>query len=224
MASALGKIQILQGQNHMNENNDIDLRSNEVEQSESSLALKQFLLKEKNNFLDIQSLFQSISQELNETQELLNTGQVVDFMPLHVFNRFPPSIKKLDVYQASSANNTPIILFQANGQNNQKWEIIFSSKYKGVLYKALHSNKYMGVLDGRTDAEAPIVQQDLFLDDARQVWTTEAVNNDPGRQIVRNLKSNLVLDIKGAEISDTTPLIQFPRNLQPNQQFAIRVV
>jgi hypothetical protein len=208
----------------MNENNDIARYSNEAEQSESALALKQFLLEENNNFLDIQSLLESISQELDETQELLSTGQVVDFTPLHVVSFPIPQNKRLDVYQASNANNTPVILFQANGQNNQKWEMVYNTRYRGVMYKALHSNKYMGVLNGSTDAEAPIVQQDLFLNDARQVWTTEAVDNDPGRQIVRNLKSNLVLDVKGAEISDETPLIQFPRNLQLNQQFAIRVL
>ena len=207
----------------MNEKNDIDRYSNKVEQSESALALKQFLLEESNNFLDIQSLLQSISQEFDEPQELISTGQVVDFTPLHVVYFPIPQNKRLDVYQASNASNTPVILFEANGQNNQKWEIILSTRYRGVLYKALHSNKYMGVLDGRTDAEAPIVQQDLFLNDARQVWTTEAVGNDPGRQIVRNLKSNLVLDVKGADIADETPLIQFSRNLELNQQFAIRI-
>jgi len=207
----------------MNENNDIDRYSNKVEQSESELVLKQFFLKESNNFLDIQSLLQSISQELDETQELINTGQIVDFTPLHVLYFPIPQNKRLDVYQASTASNTPVILFEANGETNQKWEIVVSTKYRGVLYKALHSNKYMGVLDGSTDAEAPIVQQDLFLNDARQVWRTEAVDNDAGRQIVRNLKSNLVLDVKGADIANETPLIQFPQNLELNQQFAIRI-
>jgi Ricin-type beta-trefoil lectin domain-like len=78
------------------------------------------------------------------------------------------------------------------------------------LLRAKHSNKYLGVLDGRLDPTAPIVQQDLYLDDARQIWTSQFIVQGSFLTHTINVHSGLVLDVFDNRTDNETPIIQFP--------------
>lgn len=160
------------------------------------------------------SYFSIDSSNVEEVK--LAIENAVESLGLEMIPQHAPS-KRVDVSQVSTANNAQIIIFDANNQDNQKWDMSWSDPEGGYRFRARHSGKYMGVLNGSTDTLAPVVQQDRFTGDARQIWITEYVGD--GVYMIKNKRSGLYLDVEGNRGENDTRLIQHPRKGELNQQF-----
>lgn len=120
-----------------------------------------------------------------------------------------------DVYKYSGDSDVPINLHSDNGQDNQ----IFNFTYVGNGYyiiKSISSGKFLDVKGGNGEAGSSIIQCDYNGND-NQLWKLKV--SDEGQIMFLSKMNNLVIDVYNMETNDSTSLIAWTKNDQPNQWF-----
>ena len=113
--------------------------------------------------------------------------------------------KVLDVLNAATDNEAPIVQFDAHGGLNQRWRFddVGDGHFRIV---AAHSGKVLDVFGFSMDNSARIIQFE-WHGGANQKWRVEDVGD--GLSKIVSVHSGKVLDVDGASTENLAPVVQF---------------
>ena len=126
--------------------------------------------------------------------------------------------KLLDVFEAKTGNNVPIIQYAYNGGSNQKWQ--FTTTSNGfVKIKARHSNKYAAC--NEDNVNAPVYQSD-YSEGGTKDWKLECTDN--GYYRIMHKKSGKYLSTKDNSQLDKAEVVIKNWNNSDAQKWKIEEV
>jgi hypothetical protein len=131
----------------------------------------------------------------------------------------------IDVPGESKHAGTPTVLFERNGRDSQLWELrLTGEKDTSGNNFVFIINKHSGLAltvpnEPRFDQGAAVVQSGLDGGDNQKWLQFSPPNLDVF--IFANKHSSMVLDVKGANRSNGTPIIQNPENDEHSQLWGV---
>jgi hypothetical protein len=152
----------------------------------------------------------------------VQSGGIYKLFAAHTSNH---GLKVLDVANASSANGTPVNIFQSHDGLNQRWRVIqtgalpFSGTPVYSLQPQNAPNKCLDIFAASTEAGARAQIFDCHFGPNQQFFIEDlSPSTDVKRLVARH--SGLRLDVFGANTANGTPVQQFFATEGANQKWA----
>lgn len=131
----------------------------------------------------------------------------------------------MDVKGGNSTAGANVIQWPYQGHNNQQWAVVADGTHNGTaVYQIvnLNSGLVLDVYGGQKNAGAQVIQWSNH-NGLNQQWylIADGTSNGVPIYLIRNVNSNLVMDVSGGGTTAGNNVIQWPSHNGTNQQWSL---